>query len=97
MTTICWEESNLSNLGLVFLRHVRENMRGREESIVRFGQTGTGVQPNYEVRYPNGVVRPIRGSTHDGFDGPENFDASNLSREFNLRQIDEAIRRAGGR
>lgn len=97
MTKICWEEGNLPSLGLVFLRSVRGNMRGREDSSVRFGETGTGVVPNYEVRYPNGVVRPIRGSTHESFESAENFDTSNLSKKFVLKDIDDAIKRAGGR
>lgn len=96
MSGIRWDNDNLPSLGIAFLQKVRDNMRGRPESFVRLGETGTGVIPNYEVCYPSGVTRPIRGSTHEGFDTTEKFAVLNLSKKFFLADIDDAIRKSRG-
>jgi hypothetical protein len=85
-----WGEDNLHTLGRVFLRQVLENMRGREESVVRLGETGQGVQPNYQVTFPNGVVRTLRGSSHKAFEQADEFDATRISEPFTLAQVRNA-------
>ncbi len=94
MSGIEWNEGNLHTLGRVFLRHVLEHMRGRDESTVRLGETGTGVQPNYQVTFPNGVTRALRGSSHEAFEQTEVFDDTKISQPFNLAQVRAALERA---
>lgn len=86
MSGIEWNENNLHTLGRAFLQHVLDHMRGREASIVRLGETGTGVKPNYQVTFPNNVIRALRGSSHNAFP-IEEFDAKNISQPFTLAQV----------
>ena len=94
MSGIEWDEKTLPTLGRVFLRHVIGHMRGRAESIVRFGITGQGVMPNYQVTFPNGVVRTLRGSSHDSFEQAEAFNEERISRPFSLTEIQAAYDKA---
>ncbi len=94
MTNITWTDDNLADLGRTFLRKVLDHMRGREDSQVRFGETGHGVMPNYQVRFPNGVVRTLRGSSHKAFEQADQFDVSKISRSFNLAEVTAAFQRA---
>jgi hypothetical protein len=89
-----WREDNLHTLGRVFLRQVLGNMRELEKSVVRLGETGQGVQPNYQVTFPNGLVRTLRGSSHKAFDQTEEFNATRISEPFTLAQVRNAYERA---
>ena len=94
MNTFIWNKDNLDHLGKKFLRHILDNMRGYEGTVVRFGLTGEGIQPNYQITFPNGIVRPINGISHklfkkDGFDAHE-FSSDRLSQPFTLLQIQNA-------
>ena len=87
MSRIEWKEDNLHTLGRVFLRNVLDHLRGHEGSIVRLGETGVGVQPNYQVTFPNGVTRALRGSSHEAFEQTEEFDIDRISQPFTLAQV----------
>jgi len=82
-----WNENNLSGLGVVFIRPVIDHMRGREESTVRFGTTGEGIMPNYQVTFPNGVIRAIRGSSHEAYEQTDEFEDGRLSEPFSLADM----------
>lgn len=90
MSSIEWTEEALPTLGRVFLRNVLVHMRGRPESFVRLGETGQGVQPNYQVTFPNGVTRTLRGSSHEAFEQADAFNEDRISRPFSLAQIQAA-------
>ncbi|MFB2733757.1 hypothetical protein [Shewanella mangrovisoli] len=94
MSGIEWNEDSLPTLGRVFLRHVIGHMRGRSESTVRFGVTGQGIMPNYQVTFPNGVTRTLRGSSHDAFEQADAFDEERISRPFFLAEIQSAYDKA---
>lgn len=94
MKAIDWNEGNLNSLGRVFLRRVLENMRHFEGSSVRLGETGTGVQPNYQVTFPNGNVLTFRGSSHDSFEQADAFNDSRISQSFTLKQVQNAYEKA---
>jgi hypothetical protein len=49
------------------LRKVMENLRSVEGATVQFGEMGQGIQPNYQVCFPNGNVNPYRGANHQPF------------------------------
>lgn len=87
MSKLCWNEENLPKLGRIFLRNVLSNMRGYEDAKVQFGETGTGVKPNYQVTYPNGLVRAINGSSHDPFVRANEFDSTRISNTFSSQQV----------
>lgn len=94
MPKIEWNENNLPTLGRFFLRRVLDNMRGREDSVVRFGETGQGIQPNYQVTFPNGRIMTLRGSSHEVFEQADEFDSHNVSKAFNLAAIQAAYNQA---
>jgi len=90
MTKLVWNEDILISLGRIFLRKVRDNMRGHLSSVVRFGQTGQGIAPNYQVTLPNGVILTYRGLSHKRFEEAAEFDISNISEPFDLAAITRA-------
>jgi hypothetical protein len=90
MSRLCWDEKRLPKLGRIFLRNVLSNMRGYEDAKVQFGETGTGVKPNYQVTYPNGLIRAINGSSHDPFVRADEFDSTRISSAFSLQQVKHA-------
>ena len=98
MSGIEWNENNLHTLGRTFLRHVLDHMRGHEASVVGLGETGTGIQPNYQVTFPNKITRTLRGSSHKAFPieefDVEEFDAKKISQAFTLAQVRTAYERA---
>lgn len=94
MSEIEWNEETLPTLGRVFLRNVIDHMRGRQESIVRLGETGQGVIPNYQVTFPNGVTRTIRGSSHEAFEQADAFNEERISRPFSLAEVQAAYDKA---
>lgn len=94
MSKIEWREDNLHTLGRVFLRRLLENMRNYEESVVRLGETGQGIQPNYQVTFPNGHVNTLRGASHELFEQAEEFDATRISKPFTLAQVRSAYEKA---
>lgn len=90
MNRLNWTEQNLTSLGSFFLRNVRDHMRGDEGATVRFGVTGIGVQPNYQITFSNGVVRTIRGSSHEAFNQADEFQEDRISDPFTLAAIQRA-------
>lgn len=91
---IIWTKKNLADkVGYSFLKKVKNNMRGDKDpdAVVRFGITGEGAYPNYQIthsKHPN-KPRTIRGRNHEKFeieDGDE-FNDSNLSQPFTYEDI----------
>ena len=85
-----WTDDNLPELGRTFLRNVLQNMRNYEGTTVKFGITGKGIKPNYQVTYPNGVKRNINGASHDEDKRTDEYDKEKISKEFSLAQIQKA-------
>ncbi len=94
MTKFICTPENIHTLGKQFLRKVRENMRGRDGSVVRFGTTGKGEVPNYQITFSEGRIHTRNGRSHDFFKNTEEFDSSHLSESFALLAIGDAIEKA---
>lgn len=88
--SIQWNESNLSLLGKNFLSNVISNMRF-EDSVVRFGETGKGTWPNYQITFPNERVWTIRGSSHETYEDAEKFNSKKISEPFSLAVVRAAL------
>ncbi|KXJ32922.1 hypothetical protein [Pseudomonas sp. HUK17] len=86
MSRFIWTEENLPQLGLIFLGKVLDKMR-KEGATVRFGNTGQGIKPNYQVRLPNTVSISFSGLSHKRFNGPDTFEEKNLSEPFSFSTI----------
>lgn len=94
-TNIKWTTSNLTLLGKYFLRQVLANMREQKGAQVRLGETGKGIQPNYQVTFTPERVNIIRGSSHKIYEREDidSFYAENISDPFTYQDIENAIAR----
>jgi hypothetical protein len=90
--SIQWSEENLSLLGKSFLSNVISNMRF-EDSLVRFGETGKGAQPNYQITFPNQRIWTIRGSSHETYEDAEKFNSERISIPFSLAVVRTALQK----
>lgn len=88
-----WTMDKLASLGIVSLRYILGKMRN-EEASVRFGTTGTGTYPNYQVKFSNGVVMTYQSKSHEKYSGADVFTDSNLSNDFSYSEILEAMKKA---
>ncbi len=93
MSQLEWNEETLPSLTRKFLRNVHDNMR-HDDTKVRFGLTGNGSNPNYEVEFPNGRKLAYSGLSHEQSTRTDTFDESNLSHKFSRQQIAEARAKA---
>jgi len=89
MNKLKWKENDLPKLGLIFLRTVLENMRG-EGATVRFGNTGQGIKPNYQISFSNNRSISFSGLSHEKFNGSDSFEEKNLSESFPYSAIHKA-------
>ncbi len=89
MSAIEWNEAKLKSLGRIFLRKVLDNMR-LDGSTVRFGETGQGIAPNYQITFSNGLVRVRDGKSHGDFKRVNEFNLNNLSKIFTYADIKKA-------
>ena len=94
MANLCWTDDNLHTLGKVFLWKVLDNLRDNEGTTVRFGQTGEGIKPNYEITFANGRVWVLNGASHDTFPDTSTFDPQRVSTPFTRDQVKQAVQRA---
>ncbi|MGR5149519.1 hypothetical protein ACQKP8_23610 [Photobacterium alginatilyticum] len=90
MSKLTWSVADLSTLGRVYLRHVLGKMRDIDGSTAQFGLLGKGLTPNYQITFPNGLVRCFRGMNHQAAD-VDDFKEGNISEPFTLAQIKEAF------
>ena len=90
--SIQWNEENLTLLGKSFLSNVISNMRF-EDSLVRFGETGKGTRPNYQITFPNQRVWTIRGASHETYEDAEKFNSERISKPFSLSVVRAALQK----
>lgn len=91
MNGLTWTSENLVDIGKIFLQKIIKNMRADEGAAVQLGETGTGVQPNYQIILSSGTINPYRGSTHKPFEPREAFNKNNLSRPFTRLEVQTAV------
>lgn len=70
----------------------------KENAFVRFGLTGIGVSPNYEIGAIEGPFQSqtfaFDGRSHERFHSPYPFDAANLSESFSYMEVRDMLKRA---
>jgi hypothetical protein len=54
---------------------------------VRFGTSGEGVQPNYEIKTTSGQAIAYRGNTHKASEEHDQWDDDNLTEPFSREEI----------
>lgn len=87
-----------------YFRDVLNSMRtvvNKDLRRVRFGLTGDGIAPNYEITVPDGnymensVRFPFNGLTHKAHhQSPEPFEAANLTEKFSWDDVLDMLKRA---
>jgi hypothetical protein len=88
MGKLVWTKSNLCKLGKVFLRKAMENMR--ENATVKFGETGKGIRPNYQVTFSDGRIMTLNGASHRDFSRVDEFANGHISQAFTFPDIERA-------
>lgn len=94
MTSVIWDIEKLASLRSVFLRKAISNLRSIEGATLRFGETGKGKKPNYQVVFPNGVINTYRGLNHKPFLQRGQFAEPNISKPFTRFDLDNALKKA---
>jgi len=61
---IVWDEERLGGLSPVFLKKVFQNMRDDKDAMVRFGTTGKGIRPSYQIEFASKEITAFTGSGH---------------------------------
>lgn len=87
-----------------YFRQVMGNMvdlgfgpRRGDVGYVRFGTTGTGHAPNYQIEGPDSVKHCFRGMGHgEATDAGDEFEPRNLSDQFSYDEITEMLARLVG-
>jgi len=80
----------VSTLGEDFVRLVLNNMP--QDSTVRFGETGEGVFPNYQIERESGERVLWRGNGHGLWpDGVDEFDQGKISRAFSKKELHDVF------
>lgn len=86
-----WEHVRSSD----YYRNVLRNMIGpKAERRVRFGTTGVGVSPHYEIIADGAKPMPYSGLNHEPAP-EEKFDDGNLSREYSYGEVQLMLSRCG--
>jgi hypothetical protein len=91
--TIEWDAEKIGNLDPELLKNVIDNMKNKvheQPSVaVRFGTTGEGKRPNYEIvlRFAYSAVA----KSHERDLKVDKYADENLSREFSLTEIEEIL------
>ena len=89
MSKEVWD-GNIAKLPKDYLSKVKMMMISQCAAGVRFGITGKGVQPNYELEFAGGVAQPMSGHNHEKYRDFEEFDRTNITRLFSLSDIEAA-------
>lgn len=90
MNSFQWNIDTLALLGRIFLRKVMKNLRFAD-STVQFGEMGQGIQPNYQVCFPNGNVNTYRGANHKPFMPLGAFNREHISQPFSSTDLQRAF------
>ncbi|MBN3966868.1 hypothetical protein IMW75_16455 [Pseudomonas gregormendelii] len=91
MNPLQWNVDTLASLDRIFLRKVMKNLRSVEGAIVQFGEMGQGIQPNYQVCFPNGNVNPYRGANHKPLMPRGTFSQEHIPQPFSSVDLQRAF------
>jgi hypothetical protein len=91
MTTLQWTVDALTLLGKIWLGRVMQNLPPDKGATVQFGTMGQGIQPNYQVCFPNGNVNTYRGANHKPFMPLGAFNREHISQPFSSTDLQRAF------
>lgn len=80
-----------------YYRSVLGRMTPGRAAKVRFGTTGEGVMPNYEIEFENGEKVAFSGQSHKPSTTHETFANVNLSRSYSFQEVQSLIQRSSDR
>ncbi len=64
-----------------------------EDATVQFGEMGQGIQPSYQVFFPNGNLNTYRGANHKPFMPLGAFNREHISQSFSSADLHRAFGR----
>ncbi|SEC73030.1 hypothetical protein SAMN05216205_3107 [Pseudomonas mohnii] len=91
MNTLQWTVDALTLLGKIWLGRVMQNLPPDKGATVQFGTMGQGIQPNYQVCFPNGNVNTYRGANHKPFMPLGAFNREHISQPFSSTDLQRAF------
>ena len=65
----------------------------QENDHVRFGTTGKGIYPNYQIISESGEIRTYRGQNHERHEEPK-YDETHITGEYALADVNSPMIRA---
>ena len=99
MSKLLWTKESVAQMGPKFLQSVLSNMGSKNlNGTVRFGTSGKGEVPNYQVKKEFGPIAPDRclitvfqSRSHKKYTGTAVFNNDNLSEAFSYADIVEML------
>jgi len=83
--SIEWTKESIGKLDPAFLAKVVARMHW--DGTVRFGTTGDGIRPNYQICLADKEPVAYNGANHEQFPATERFDEAKLSEEFRFDEL----------
>lgn len=84
---------SIDTLDPLFLLNVLNNLGDDDVAVVRFGTTGKGLRPNYEIDHGNGESYCFKGANHASLPSSETFDKKLLSAPISQKELEHLIDR----
>ena len=84
---LVWDEQKIELLKKPFIKKLLANMASDNSSVIRFGTTGKGIRPNYQITSKNGDTIVFNGSSHKSVKKSASFDDKKISAPFEYEMI----------
>lgn len=88
---IQWDKERLKQLSNGFLEKVFKNMGNNKNASVRFGTTGKGIRPSYQIEFGNNETTAFTGSGHKPQKKSLSASTKKISQPFSQEEIDSIL------
>jgi len=88
---LIWDKEKIESLKLNFIKKALINMASDNSSVIRFGTTGKGIRPNYQITFSNGDTLVFNGSSHKSVQRKASFDKKKVSDPFDYELIEKIV------
>ncbi|MEQ4532338.1 MAG: hypothetical protein ABN478_13700 [Mixta sp.] len=84
-------DGDIHHLPKSYVLDVRNIIDKPEIVGVRFGITGKGIQPNYQIVYIDGSLQTMSGQNHRQFKNVDEFKQGNISPLYTLGELQAVL------
>ncbi|MCP4024054.1 MAG: hypothetical protein GY729_19590 [Desulfobacteraceae bacterium] len=85
---LIWDKEKINTLKNTFLKKALLNMNDDTDSVIRFGTSGKGIRPNYQITFSNDETFVFSGSSHKTVKREPSFDNKKVSDPFDYKLIE---------